>query len=702
MEIKFNCSNSACKQRISVDESLAGKPFSCPACGTSQQVPASKNVKFNCSNPQCEQHIVVDVSESGRYVKCPSCGKLTQVPGPPPRPYGAAPVTRMEGFPTLPTPKKKPKTIPPWMRVLYGWGMGAALFSLLIGGYYVRAWAILPKHLVAMSDEIFAEGRIWDAPVENNDGSMLLYAQDLQNGAGVFLVDLVTLKRTQIKWMETEEIEGKKAFRLFGWSPDDSYLAFASITTSTNQDKRKYQQIVICDGTSGAVKSSIDMPAKSPMIEPGVWLTTNTLVLLNHSHGLILFNLETNDEWGRMGKKGLVQGPRLDDHGTYDLVKVSERSVAYVDQGNVWNWDIQTGQRNQLTHFSNATIEWLDYNPATRKYLFCLTRSNDVSSRYVYEFETNIPGNREPVQRSDAYSLKGQWIQGNDGISYVTTTGDKTCLAIDSQDPSLRTNIFTGGNIRSYSVAPRGDKIYAVAALRYKAQSIWEYDITQKTFRDVLAVEQRATSSSKIILPVMASATNQSGEAVDYYYVPPANVIPNKKYPAVLDLYPVNRYDQNVQMLANAGIFYISANRFGLNDWHMVAKPESILTIYAQMLKNPNIDPKRIYICGRSFSSGVVTYMVNMHPELWHGALLFSPVAFPKIPANTVEYPSLFIAIGDEDDKQLQEQCQLLWQTASKRLVSAQMHIEHTGHGFGTQNYKTTYEVLTRFILTGY
>ena len=587
------------------------------------------------------------------------------------------------------------------MRLVYGWGIGAALFGLIVGGFYVRAWAIMPKHLAAMSNEIFADGRIWDAPVENHDGSMMLYAQDLQNGVGVFLVNLTTLKRTQIQQMESEEIDGKKAFRLYGWSPDDNSLAFASIVFSTNQDKKRHQEIIICDGASGTIKNSFDVSKDTTQLEPGFWLTTNSLALLNHSHQLMLFNLETNKNRGKTGKKGIVRGPKLDNHGTYSLVRVSERAVAYVNAGNVWIWDIPTGHADQLTHLTNATLEWLDYSPQTGKYLFCVTRGSDVTNRFVYEFQPNTR-NPELIQRTTGYSLKGQWIEGGGGISYITTTDSKTCLTIDSQDSSLRTNVFSSGNIRSYGVAPKGDKIYAVAALRYKAQSIWEYDITKKTFRDVLPVEQRNTSASKIILPVMASVTNQNDETVDYYYVPPANLISARKYPAMIDLYPINRYDQNVQMLANAGIFYVSANRFGLNDWQMVAKPESILAIYEQTLKNPNIDPKRIYIYGRSFSTGAETAMVDGHPELWRGVILFSPVAFPKIPTDAKKYPSLFIAIGDEDEVSLQEGCHHLWMDACNHLVPARIQVEHAGHGFKTTNYKTSYAALTQFIQADY
>jgi dienelactone hydrolase len=184
--------------------------------------------------------------------------------------------------------------------------------------------------------------------------------------------------------------------------------------------------------------------------------------------------------------------------------------------------------------------------------------------------------------------------------------------------------------------------------------------------------------------------------------VPPAKLAKNMKYPAILDLYPVNRYDQNVQVLANAGIYYSTASRLGLNDWQQVAEPESILAVYGELLKNPNIDTNRIYIYGRSFSTSTVTAMVNDYPDLWRGAILFSPVAFPQIPVKSTRYPSLFIAEGDQDEEGLQKHCDQLWQDACNRQVPARLHFEHAGHGFTTENYKTSYAKLVEFIQSGY
>jgi hypothetical protein len=704
MEIKFNCSNPNCRQRISVEAERAGQSVNCPACGTGLHVPESATIKFNCRH--CGQHIAVDVAEAGRFARCPSCGKAAQVPGDPLKPLVEPMASDRPVLSSQPVEESAQKrfefsSLPPLRRIFWGWGLGATIVVILLGAMYLRSMAMAPQHWGAMLNEVFVNDRIVDSPVANHSDTTLLYAQEQLNGVGVFLQDLKTLERTEIRGMSTMEIQGKKIFRLFGWSPDDRYLAFADATTVTNGGNiKKYQEIVICDGSSGAIKTSFNMPSSDPRPELGLWVNTNSLAILNYSHRLVLFNLTEDKNLGLRGKQGLVPVQRLDSGGAYSLTRLSDDAVAYVDKGNVWTFDIPTGGTKQLTHFSDATIEWLDYSPETGKFLFCMNHGADVTNRFVYELR---PGSSAgPVQLTDGYSLKGQWLTDGNGFACVRTKGEKSWLAIQSGNKDICTNVFADGSIRAYGISSHRDKIYAVASLRYKAQSIWEYDIFNKSSRDLLAQEGKSVSSSKIIMPVSASTKDKNGDAVEYYFVPPANLVSSKKYPAMFDLYPVNRYDQNAQILADAGIFYVSANRLGLNDWQSVAKAEATLAIYEQLLKNPNIDPKRIYIGGRSFSTTAVSEMADHHVELWRGIILFSPVSVPHIAPGAGNYPSLFIAVGDEDQAALQEQCKQLWLDASARSISARIHFEHAGHGFTVSNYKGSYGPLVKFIRSDY
>ena len=267
MEIKFSCTNPVCGQHIKADEAWAGRSLQCPACGATLQVPNSLNppavpgspisispspteIKFNCTHPGCGQRIAVDETYAGRWLKCPACGKPLQAPG-----------TRIASAISLLThPQKATLTVgeeiqsslkkrfrPLWSLFL-GWSLGAALFAILVGGLYLRARDVLPLHLNEMADEVFAPRVIRAVSPPNRDDTALFYAQDIKNGVGIFHLDLGTLVREQIGQAEdgddSTELLGRgiwnndryKAFRLFGWSPDDQYWAYS--TTSKKKDSQ--------------------------------------------------------------------------------------------------------------------------------------------------------------------------------------------------------------------------------------------------------------------------------------------------------------------------------------------------------------------------------------------------------------------------------------------------------------------------------
>lgn len=85
MGLKFNCPNASCRQRIEVEDALAGTEVSCPKCSAKVSVPKSHDIRFTCHTKGCGQHIVVDVSEAGRFIKCPACSKPQRIPGDPPK-----------------------------------------------------------------------------------------------------------------------------------------------------------------------------------------------------------------------------------------------------------------------------------------------------------------------------------------------------------------------------------------------------------------------------------------------------------------------------------------------------------------------------------------------------------------------------------------------------------------------------------------
>ena len=716
MEIKFNCSNPKCQQRLSVEESMAGTALACPACATMLQVPLSTSIKFNCPSGNCGQPMVVDVSEAGRFVKCPACGKPSQVPGAPPKPIVPQAQAKTQADEAcLPAPRKRsmPAAVVPFFRLLAGWGIGAALCGLVMLALHIRSRAALPPHFDAMLDETYFHGEIWGAPVENYAGTALLYVRTTESGAGIFLANLATLGRTQIALGQIAGRDRERAgsVKLFGWSPNDGYLAFSTITNG-----KENRHLVICDGGSGKEITSIEAPQS---VDTGGWLTADSLALFinsRNSRTLYVLNMEDDSRLGQFGKKGLVLVQKFDRTASL-LVPDSDRSVAYVESGNIWSLDIPTKRAVQLTHLANAAIDGLDYSAVSHKYLYSAT-TGGAGKKSLYQCDPRAVGAESAPLNCTNYAFKGQWLKDGEGIAYVGSKGQSDYLVIGTKDETARTNLFTfpemdptggllnhkvfpeGGQVvRNYSISPQGDKIYTVASLHYEPLSIWEYDLASRSLRQVVPVKEHPVFS-EFIAPVEGAITNAAGKKIDYYYLPPSGLKPNRKYPVFMDQYSDLGFQPSSQFLANAGIFYVTASPYGRGIVAGGVQPADTVAVYQELLKNPNVDPRRIYVGGERHGSANIDVLLENWPELWRGAIILSPVEFQQVSGGMKMVPSIFISIGAKDDAALKRATEQYALTACTHGALAQILYGNEGHVFyGIDEIKQRYKAVATFIL---
>jgi dipeptidyl aminopeptidase/acylaminoacyl peptidase len=655
------------------------------------------HIKFNCSNPDCQQHLAIDESFAGQSLRCPACGASVQVPKPAEKLLSTA--GSNEEILRLQQPQPPVLRIRtrhyffPMERLLLGWGTGVVLFGILLAGLYIRSRAALPRHFDTMLNEVCSVGNIRGAPVASPDGTELLYARETSKGLGIFLEDLQTLQRKQIGLVNKTVWTATDYFTLIGWSPDNQYLAFR-IETSHGES------LVICNGNDGSLVQTFVLDD----VRHGFWLTNDSLVLMDTLHQLLLIDLK---QPSRIHAIAGYTTFGIDDHYTsYALAKMSDHSFAYAERGNVWTLDLNTGEANQLTHFTDNRIEWLDYNPTNDEFLFCLTdlANNDPESiPYLYRLSPKS-GTNNLTRLTSAGTFKGQWIYGDSGLAYVGTKGNENYLAVETQNISLCTNLFLGGNIMSYSVSPQRDKMYAVASLGHEPLGIWEYDIARKHLRNVLSGEEHSFTVSHFIAPVQMYVTN-NGENIPYFMLPPAKLDPRKRYPVLIDQ-PVNdRCEPGPQFLANAGVFYVSVNRHGLaSSDNLTTAFDDVLAVYHDLLKNPNIDSHRIYLAGACASTTIVSELVDYNPAMWRGIIAFGPASFPDIPVKVATFPSVFVSAGEDDSPSFLTHSEIFAQKASSQLIPMRIiYHKNAGHIFNsTTQAKERYGAAAKFILTDY
>jgi hypothetical protein len=670
-------------------------------------------IKFSCTNPACGQHIKADEAWAGRSLSCPACGTIFQVPSlsvPSPVYECHSPISRIPVRSTALTSDGEIASLLKTIlrsrlwSLLQGWSIGAVLFAVLIGGLYLRVWVVLPRHFNQMANEIFAPNIIRDLSTPNHNDTALYYVQDVTNGVGIFHLNLDTLQSKQIGRVETGDnttalLEARywentryRSFRLFNWSPDDQYWVY-STTAAT---RRPNQHIVICDGATGAEKHSFNLPNST---EEAVWLTANSLALMDDTRKLYLYNIKADAAFGEFGKRGLVPLRQLNEKDNpYDLTVVSSNIVAYIETNNIWNLNIASNQPVQLTHLTNAILGSLTYNPATRNYYVSVAykdvRLGIFSTCEFNPLETADDGltliaDGHPVtNRATSGPIKGRWTQGVAGI--VLNVGG--VVGVTTMDGSVSANLFTEGHVQDFDVTANGDKIYALASQQDEPMQIWEYDIAQKNLHAIVAPTENLRFS-QIIPPITNSfilkrfliltltnttisptSTNITETILnrpfhkDYYTLLPPDASPDKKYPVVINTVYESRGEPGGQLIANAGILYVSP----LHTPYSISPPilaEDLLIMYREVLKNPQVDPSRIYLLCQDSNAKTVKGLVDDHPDFWRGVIYLSPVAVPKISPSGKKFPATCTIITNEKRQVSPADYEQFTQQACHRLI---------------------------------
>jgi len=680
--IKFNCSTPECGQRLAVEDSLAGTTVCCPACKKAIKVPSSSGIKFACAG--CGQNVVVEAYEAGRFVKCPSCQKLLQIPGASAKsPFKGPPAEKkVQEFTAGHYVVKRRRYFPGWLtRLSLGWGIGAltALALHLISSFLVH------RDLQTLAKQIYFHD-IQYAPLPKKDAKYVFYAQTLWDRIDIYRLNKETLEAKLV-----DRINGRLGPRDFfwiGWSPDEKNIAY-----SVKDADRHAALVVLHDRFADVVKTSYNVSSLG-QVEQGVWVNSGSMVLFGFSEVHAVFNIEANEKWGALGRKGLVELPALAGSKLHWLAADSDHSFVAVGSRSPIMFDLEEGKAVPLSSAIHGNIAGIAYDPNNSNYLFSMEETNR-RDYHAYEFGPRGDKRASLTRMTSEFATNATWIQQGGGIAYQGSNS----LVIRTSDPSFRTNLFVNGVVRNYRIGPDGNEIYAVAADQYKLTGLWEYDIAHRSKANITPI---ANGNFKFVEPIRTETTNEYGERINFYYVPPASLDSSKKYPVVLDQNLANRYEQGVQFLVNSGIFYVSASDFGITDWEAAPLFENTMAVYRALSKIPNIDTNRIYISGTSKSTIVACELVDAHPEMWRGALLFSPSSLPRLPASGSKFPSVFISIGDQDVTGFRDKSEKYALDAAGSFLPTRLNYQHAPHIFPTPELMLSHIAAVKFILTGY
>ncbi len=617
-------------------------------------------IRFECNGASCRQHVAVDEAWAGRFIKCPKCGCALEVPKVgeqaavlPPRHGGEGEDHAALDEAAKPLERKRDtveRLVDRCLRsvaAVAGWASrrrercGVAIIALATVFTVARVTVnfVESRRIERTTAEICAVGEFRDAPMGDHSGKRIAFIRNTESARTLFL-----------KFGETEEpkalldvrLDEMKRFSLFGWSPKDRYLVAAQRIDRLSPTPALY----LFDGNSGNL---VIQATNLPPIVKLVWLGEREFVFQdnrrNRFKGVI-----TDDDGAKVSYEELQRGDLRRDIDA--LVAMEDRKVGIVRDNNLWSLDIDTRELTQLSSFTNRmTFEWLDYSPKQKAFLFCSPADPPRRfPRVLYRFDPAGDQRGVPRALNDIHTYNGRWILDGRGYAYVGTEGNENFLTVHAEGDAQDRCLFEAGFVRAFSVDAAQRRLLAFASRTIEPHGVWSYDIVERKLENPVLATNTAFAEAKILRPHNKTQQTRGKRPLPYTLIPPRDFKVGKKYPAVVDGPNSQRWRPEPQAIANAGIFYVSANRWGLaSSDNFYRAADDIAKLRETLARHPGIDQDRIFLMGTSYGTRVMIPLIREYPELWRGVILHSPVVNLELHEDFWRNPRYLITIGEND-----------------------------------------------------
>ncbi len=528
------------------------------------------------------------------------------------------------------------------------------LLASLFCGCERREIATEPQWEAALR-EIYSVEPMFRTLMPDNTGKNLAYLQPVENGRRLFLVNL---ESGAIKAISTSN----EVSQIFGWSPDDRYLAYAEVSPELLPQARtggsflNETWISVYGQTTG---QSERLTTNSGAIEGSVaWLGTNTCFFSvtpigkDYSQKLVL-DLATKTR-------------RQVYNALSDFVLISSNRAGFIRNGNICECELTADKYPKpeaVSRFeTNAfdSLRWLRFDGRSGNYFFC-ARPGTSNERFLFQFS---PATQELKQLTHEDTYNGQLLREGTGFAYVGNSSNRFYLALRSPISSDDTSLFEGGSVVNYTVAPGGNRVYVTAASGMEPHGIWEYDLDTKKLRQIVSGTPAGFDTNKITMPVESRYKSADGVGVPYFVLPPASGRAARRSPVIVYLPPATWQFQKVfdlqsQLFARLGFYYVAVNYRGCDGYgrdyanlnNQAAAAEDVLGILKELAaKNESFDTNNVFLCSQSSGEQLVNELLADHPSAWRGAVLDHPSGFDygsRFQPSTL--PPVMVISGDQD-----------------------------------------------------
>jgi len=189
---------------------------------------------------------------------------------------------------------------------------------------------------------------------------------------------------------------------------------------------------------------------------------------------------------------------------------------------------------------------------------------------------------------------------------------------------------------------------FVIESLYDQPPGIWELDPDSPMPRCVVPNVEKPFRYVKNAPIEQGIITNAVGDKLTHYLLSPVNNAKSATHPLVLGILGIQEmgftWSHNHEAFANCGAYFVSVDRQG-RDYGQWAGDE--LTVYQALVGRLAIDTNDVYLYADSAGVGPVYSLLYEEPQLWRGAIIFSPGGFPD--PSRVRSKRLFFDCGGDD-----------------------------------------------------
>lgn len=485
---------------------------------------------------------------------------------------------------------------------------------LLVVVWHLVALAQRPSHLDQIASELGCPG-MWGFtlinPSPDNAGDRVLFVESGENGYGVYCAQIGGHRK--LLYEEPYGGPGAPNARLLGWSPDDKYFAYCRPVNGV-------WQIAICDGDTGETVANVNARADS-----GAWLSAQTLAAVNDQHVLYTIT-QTDGKWSQpqpfkyfKDKSHRLSAFRVDGFSAFDA-----DSVIWQQGNTIWSCgDNDEGPTKVWEATPDTLLEFSYSRPANRLLLHC----EGADGPYFADLHPGHDEQPDNITRIDPEKYSPSHltlINNGKGYAFMSQINLTNTLVTKMDDAHEATQVVCPDQVRGIGANQR--QIFVVTSLDNGPWGICEFDAASGAAECVVPNAEEHFDYLTNCAVEQDQVSDASGDTIKYYLYAPPNPSPKKKCPLIMGVLGIGppgfAWDPTHAALANCGYYFVYVERYkrGYSQWGA-----DVLTVYSDLLKRFNIDTNNVYLYGVSAGAGTVFDLLEEKPELWRGALLFSP-----------------------------------------------------------------------------